>query len=283
MTPNKSGKWKDMEAVTNYKEADFIVVFDGFANHPLPAEKTIYIGQHPHVAPGLSPSFRTFEDRECLAAIRLDRHFNTGEWWIKYDYDYLSNLKPMPKSQDLICIMTYQTQNSMYAQRVKYMEHLISQGIDVDLYGRPEASFNSNPILSKKFKGSLGFNTPDGLKGEHTVGKEIIENYKYTLDYDVGKTKNYISERFYDSLLLWCKPLYFGSTNVGDILPEKSFKFIDIDDLSSVGLVKDTLAKESDYEDSLTDIAEARDLLLNKYQTWPYVHEIINNIARYKV
>lgn len=281
MTPGHTGKWKDMEAVTNYQEADYIVVFDGFTSHPLPADRTIYVGQHPLVSDGLSPSFRTYEDHQCAAAIRLDKHFNPGEWWIKYDYDFLSTLKPIRKEKDLICIMTYQTHNKMYNQRVVFMENAVSKGLNVELYGRPEDKFKANPTLAPTFKGALGFNTPDGLKGEHTQGKEILKRFRYTLDFDVGKTRNYVSERFYDSMLLWCLPLYFGSTNLDEYFPAKSYRFIDIDDVNSVEKVKEIITN-NERQSSLEAIAEARDLLLNKYQTWPYIYDVINNIDKYR-
>ena len=35
-------------------------------------------------------------------------------------------------------------------------------------------------------------------------------------------------------------------------------------------------------EQNLESIKEARQILLNKHQTWPYIHEIVNNITKYR-
>ena len=124
--------------------------------------------------------------------------------------------------------MTYQTQRRMYAKRVKYMEEVVKQGIKLDLYGRPSERFEENETLMKVYKGQLGIKNFNALKGEHFLGKETVGEYHYSLEFDVGPTRNYISERFYDAMLLWTKPIYFGSRNVHDILPEGSFEYIDI-------------------------------------------------------
>jgi len=207
--------------------ADYVVVFDGY-NKPVPANRTIYVGQHPNVGHRLSPAFRTFEDKQCLGRVRLDKHFNPGEVWIDYDYDFLSTLDPPSKTKKLACVMTYQTHNTMYAQRVKFMRDFVTKGGQCDLYGRPSEKFEADTVLRPLYKGSLGQNKPDGRLNQHTIGKNLLIDYEYSLEFDVGPTQNYLSERFYDSMLLWCYPLYFGSTNVAAILPSQSFFNLDI-------------------------------------------------------
>jgi len=272
MTPKCSGKWKDMEAVLNPFEADFCIIMDG-SRDKFPEDRAIYIGEHPRID-GLSPAFRKWEDKKALLRLHLDEFLNPGEWWIKHDYDYLSSLTPPLKQKQLCCIATYQTHNAMYNQRVEYLQAVAHAGIGIDLYGRPEASYQNNSILAPLYKGSLGFNKPNGLLGEHLIGKEVVGEYRYSLEFDVGPTKNYFSERFYDAMLLWTKPIYFGSTNIHDYLPSSSFHYIDIYNLSSVQEVKKIINEPIDYK----SMAEARDLLLNSYQIWPYVYSKIKEL-----
>lgn len=279
MTPNCSGKWGNIIAVENPAEADYSLIFDGY-DGGYPKTRAIYFGQHPYI-PNYSPSFRTFEDKDtCVARISLDKYFNAGEWWIKHTYDELMSLESPKKTKDLACIMTYQTHNPMYAQRVKFMQTLVSKYTKFDLYGRPEERFRNDIILPKVFRGSLGFNKPEGILGEHLIGKEIIQNYRYSLEFDVGPTKNYISERFYDALLLWTMPIYFGSNNVHTIIPKEAFHYVNIHDLSQVDKVIEIINSDS-REKNMDAIREARNLLLNRYQMFPFAWEVINNLDKY--
>lgn len=284
-TPNKSGVWKDMVAVTNPNEADFIIIFDGY-NGPFPKERALYFGQHPKVtgySDNLSPSFRTFEGYPGKAHFPLDRSFNLGEWWIDYSYDELTRLEAPNKKKQLACIMTHQTHNAMYNQRLVFMRNLITHWGNLayenilDMYGRPEEKFRQEALFNNYYKGSLGFNSPDGYMGNHKTGKNLLIDYRYSLEFDVGPTKNYVSERFYDSLLLWCMPIYFGSTNVHEYFPKDSFVNINLFEDGDIYRVINTVGSNH-REVNLNAIAEARDLLLNKYQTWPAVYNILKGL-----
>lgn len=283
LTPNRSGKWKNLEVTTDFNEASYIIVFDG-DNKPYPKERALLFGQHPKVdraiygtnIGNLSPSFRTFENHQCLAKFPLDKFWNAGEMWIDYTYDELMKLTPehLNKNKKLCCIMTYQTHNPMYNQRIQFMEEFTKKYLSYDLYGRPEEKFRANKWFKSVYKGSLGSNIPNAYEGEHLNGKNMVGDYLYSLEFDVGPTKNYISERMLDSLLLWTCPIYFGSTNVHEILPKNSFHYIDITNLSNVNKVIDIINQPVDYN----ALKEAREILLNQFQVWPRVHKIVNQI-----
>jgi len=267
MTPQKSGKWKDMVAVTNPDEADFCAVFDG-TNIKVPFDRTLFFGEHPDCL----QSYREWEDIECLGKFPLKQYLNPGEWWLEYDYDYLMNLKPPQKHKNLLCVFTAHTHTAMYVKRKNFVANFCEQYSDIDLFGRPSANFTNDVVLKKYYKGVLGKTNPENVTGDHQLGKEILVDYKYSLEFDVGPTQNYISERFYDAMLLWCMPFYFGSNNVDKYLPKKSFRYIDMEK----GADQITKAiKNNYYEQNIDEIAKARDLLLNKYQIWPYVHDVI--------
>ena len=277
MTPGCKGKWKDMEAVTDPFEADFCAIFDGY-NGKYPKDRALFFGQHPLVEQH-SPAFRRWENQQALGRYALDEHLNAGEWWIGHTYDELDKLKYERKSRNLCCVMTYQTHIPMYEQRVKFMEGFTSRFKEYDLYGRPEENFKGNKAFNSVYRGALGNNTYNAYLGEHLIGKEKVGEYRYSLEYDVGPTKNYISERFYDAMLLWTMPIYFGSSNVQDFLPENSFQYIDL-----YGEPDSEALKVLDYvyndfvEHHIKDLAEARNMLLTKYQTWPYVYNKIKEL-----
>ena len=279
-TPNRSGIWKNIKAITEPDKADFCVIFDGYRN-PFPAERALYFGQHPRGVQGCV-DYRDFKDVKCLAAFPLERHLNPAEWWIDYDYDTLVKMKAPEKKKDLCCAVTYQESRPTYIHRREFLARYMSISENIDLYGRPEEKFRACE-LRKIYKGVLGFNTYDPYKMDHTRGKEQIIDYRYSLEFDMGPTTNYICERFYDSLLLWTFPIYYGSTNVEQYFPKNSFRYVDIAD-NNMGESKKVLdLVNSDFrEQHLDDLAQARDLALHKYSTFARIHEIINNIDKYR-
>ena len=278
-TPNRSGKWKNIEATTNPMMADFCVIFDGY-REDFPQERALYFGQHPHGVEGCI-DYRDFKEVKCLASFPLEEHLNPAEWWINYDYDTLVKMKPPEKKKDLCCVVTYQDSRPTYRHRREFLERFMQLSENIDLYGRPQEKFE-NCALNKIYKGVLGFNTYDPYKMDHTKGKEKIIDYRYSLEFDMGPTTNYICERFYDSIRLWTFPIYYGSTNVEQYFPKNSFRYIDIAD-NNMGEAKKVLdLVNSDFrEQHMDDLAQARDLALHKYSTFARVHEIVNNLDKY--
>jgi hypothetical protein len=283
MTPKKSGKWKDMEAVTNPFEADVVILLDGHSNINYPEDRAYYFGQHPY---GCS-AFKSLADKPLNRKFPNSEHLNPGEWWVSFDYDYLNTLPPPKKNKELVAISTYYVNHKpTYTHRIQFLEEL-SKIKELDIYGRQEENFKSNPYISKYYKGVVGIKNFNPLLGEHIVGKEILLDYNYSVEMDIGNDndgkplKNYFSERFYDSLLCWCFPFYFGSDNVEDYLPRNAFCYIDItteeNRKKSAEIVK-TCIQEQYRDKNIEAIAEARNLLLNRYQLWAYTYQKIRSL-----
>lgn len=253
MTPKRSGCWKDLESVTNQDEADWCVVVDD-TSRPMNPDRTLYIGAHPQMS-----GYEGYRDlSRHLHKLDLAETMGFGEWWLDHDYDYLSSLEPMEKTKDC-CFIVSNSVGGYGRERRKELAKELNGRIDV--YGR----------ISGVGAGTLGSTENDG--GNHTWGKEdVLSKYRYSVEVDVGPTQNYFSERVFDSLLMWCMPLIWGSTNVEQYLPKDSFQYIDI-----YGSGKDILeiSKSDIRERNLGAIAEARQLLLNKYQIFARSYEYI--------
>jgi len=269
-TPKRSGVWKDMVGVTSVEEADYCMLLDGNSREFVPPEKAILVGAHPKGdGPPYYPNYRCFDNRECVAKLDCRDTFGYGGWWLDEDYDTLSALKPPKKTKDLSCILSDHRGGWGRADRIEFMKRLCDKYPNrVDLYGRikPEGS------LVEHYKGELGINTPT----DYRYGKRNgLEPYNHSIELDAGPFRNYFSERFFDSMLMWCMPLYWGGTNVEDFLPENSFRYIDIykdgDDVMET-------VRSNFREKNLDALAEARDLLLNKWQIWPRLYSVIKGI-----
>ena len=281
MTPNRSGIWKEMKAITDPMKADFVVCTDGYPNHPYPVERTLFFAQHPK---GIN-AYKTMDDvkGKALGVYPADSDLCMGEWWIEEDYNTLIAMEPPKKESNLISITTYRDTYPTYKQRIRYLEAYTKVSSDIDVYGRQKALFEQNEALKGVYKGVLGNEIFDGYNNEHTIGKGIIKDYRYSLDFDHGNflngapVKNYFSERFFDSMLLWTMPLYFGCDNVHTFLPENSFRYVDIRRWNETQEIKrvNEIVNSNFREDNIDAMREARYLLLNKYSTFAMAYEKI--------
>jgi len=279
MTPNRSGKFGNIEATLDVKTADHYAIFDGWP-HQLPdmEHKALFFGEHPNTP--YSPTDKCFEGSRALLKFPLRTYLNPMEWWINLDYSTLVNMPFPQKTKKLACVMTYQNHHPMYAARPKFMRAFINEypEFDFDLYGRPSDKFLKDPILSKKYKGVLGVENYNALKGEHLIGKEILKDYEYTIEFDVGPCRNYLSERVADSILLYCYPFYYGCNNLMTYFP-MGFKYIDINDTEQEPHKIMNAMLNDDRDTFMEELLEMRNLILNKYQLWGYVDFVVSNIS----
>lgn len=134
--------------------------------------------------------------------------------------------------------------------RMSFKDYLLEQNFSFDLFGR-----GFNPI-DDKFDG--------------------IFPYKYSIAIENYSCNDYWTEKIADCFLSWTIPIYWGAKNILSYFPEKSIILIDPSDhKKSLKIIRSAI--ESDYFCSNIDsLAEARDLVLNKYQLFPHVCELIN-------
>ena len=264
MTPGRSGKWKDMEAVLNRDEADFHIVIDR-THRRVDPKKTIYISAHPMGSPG----YYDPKPEECVASINYKDTSGFLEWWIDYDYDTLSrmNFEYPQKTKNLCCIVSNSSGGDYQRDRMDFIDRFCgATPLLLDLYGRMEPTRNTD----MSYKGELGKDIPDN----YWIGKEILRDYRYSLEFD-AYCKNYFSERFADAMLLWCMPLYSGGTGLEKFFPENSFRYVNVkgngDDVREI-------IKSNFWEENIEAMKNARHLILNKYQLWPKVYDTIKSL-----
>ena len=78
-------------------------------------------------------------------------------------------------------------------------------------------------------------------------------------------------------MLRWCIPIYWGGGNLKKYFPEKSFIKIDINDKNCIDDLVN-LIENDDYYDRINDLREAKYLILNKYNMWPTIKGVIDNL-----
>lgn len=282
MTPGKSGHWKNLVGITSPENANFHIIIDEttFAVDP---KKAIYVGGHPTSCTGYS----NFENRGgYVAKLDIAETFGFGEWWLRADYDELSALQNPNKTRNLSCILSDTRVFDYHRDRIKFMTQFCAKyPKEVNLYGRiiPREDEQS---LYNSFNGTAGItSTSQNYMKAYWFGKRpALEPYRYSLEFDMGRSpemgicENYFSERLFDSMLMWCIPIYYGGTNIEKYLPVNSFRYFDLYNSNHTAEYILEIIHSDFREQHLVDLAEARNLLLNRYQIWPRIKEVIDNL-----
>jgi hypothetical protein len=138
--------------------------------------------------------------------------------------------------------------------RLGFVDFLKNKKFDFDLFGR-----GINPI-DDKF--------------------DALYPYKYSIGMENGSYKHYWGDKIADCFLSWTMPIYWGCPNIKDYFPEDSYILIDpAKPEKSLDIIKEAVS-ENKWEKNLDAIKCSRDLILNKYQFFPFIsNEIKKNLA----
>jgi hypothetical protein len=269
MTPGSAGIWGQLKGVPTY-DSDYYGVIDCLPSNLKHFEnRSVFLGAHP---PTSHYSYNNMDNLKGIA--KVDCREGIGgflEWWLKYDYDYLKVLKPMIKTKKLGCIVSDAQTQKYHKDRRNWLERFtIRDDLNFNLHGRIKP-FTQN--MQRYYRGCCGsIKDSAEYKNDHMSGKEeVYEQHKYMIEFD-ATGKFYISERILDCLLMWSMPIYYGGENLHKYIPKESFHYLDIngDGIDVIDIINSNL-----YEKSLSYIGEARNLLLDKWQLWPRLHELI--------
>lgn len=271
-TPNQFGIWGELKGEPHY-DTDYHAVIDYIPDNLkniIKEEKTVYLGAHPETM----RAYRDMSGYKGLKMYDLKHEFGFGEYWIKYDYDYLKNLKPIQKKYPLGAIVSNADTQSYHKARIKWLERFTNKdNLSFDLYGRINPKTEN---MKQYYRGACGSYDPRGAASsdgnDHMSGKEpIYETHKYMIEFD-ATGQHYMSERVFDCLLLWSMPIYWGGQGVQKYLPSGCFHSLNIDADGEDVL---NIINGTSYEDNLEAIAKARNIILDELLIWPRVHKAI--------
>ena len=107
-----------------------------------------------------------------------------------------------------------------------------------------------------------------------------LQSYMFSLAIENNSNPDMWTEKLADCFLSWTMPIYYGCTNLEKYFPKESFIQIDINSPETLfENLKEKLSK-SFWESSLASIQEARELMLNKYQLFPF---LVKRIEEHRV
>ena len=248
---------KTIEFVDDVRDCDYIIMQDQ-TDEDLPInKKVIFFQKEPdHV---MHYSY----ERENLH--KSFYHSKGDSWmiqtpWIGLTHDELVALKPPTKKYALSVVDSGRGVLEGHHHRLRALQDILMQIPDIHFFGHiTKGRENTGP-----FKTSL----PPRAK------ESAFLEYKYAIAIENGRTPHYFSEKIIDPMLCWTTPIYWGCSNIGKYFPEGSF--IEIKDLDSgTGSQVASIIESQHYEENIDALAEARDLILNKYNLIPTIEKAL--------
>lgn len=257
-SPGHSGKWGDIHILHEPTEpCDYIIIVDRPAQ---PVTVTVPPGNiwaivdeppnelNRHWHKGFDEYSRIYMQDPSLRNQRYVLSQPALPWLIDQDYDYLIDC-PIPNKPKLLSWVTSNRNDTGgHRLRMRFL-NLLREQIDFDLYGR-----GFEPL-------------PDKWDG--------IAPYRYSIAVENFHTPYYWSEKISDCFLSWAMPIYSGSSIIENYFPKEAMVRIDIrDPEAAIATVKETIASDR-WEQNIEAISEARQLILNRYQLFPFVAQQI--------
>lgn len=172
-------------------------------------------------------------------------------WHIDRSYDELAALPTgIDRKKDKV---SWCTSNQLsfpgHRQRMMFKDFLTDNGFEFDLYGR-----GFNPVKDKF---------------------DAIYPYKYSIAIENCSCDDYWTEKIADCFLSWTIPIYHGAKNITKYFPEKSMILIDPDKpREALDIIRKAVSDDI-YAERIPYLQEARELILDKYQFFPWVARLV--------
>jgi len=106
---------------------------------------------------------------------------------------------------------------------------------------------------------------------------DVLDRCRYAIAVENHCGDNYWTEKIADCWLSETLPFYYGCPNLENFFPADSFVRIDLDDFDSAASVIRRVVDSGEYEKRLPAIREARKLVLNQFQFFPFMAKEMQN------
>lgn len=252
-TPNQSMKWGGYTFTEeDIDECDYLIILD----YPK-ADVSIKVNRNNIIHICLEPPNEVSKYRQ-YANKNVKWIFNQLEtknnnflshgalpWHIDKDFDFLNALKvaSLSKENNIVWITSNQRGSKGHKKRMTFLDHIKDIPF-VHLYGR-----GIKPVEDKW---------------------DVLSKSKYAIAYENFQNDYYWTEKIVDCFLSYTMPLYFGCNKIDNFFPKNSFIQIDPND-KHIKLFLKEIATSNKWEESLEAISEARNLILNEHQLFPFL------------
>jgi hypothetical protein len=107
---------------------------------------------------------------------------------------------------------------------------------------------------------------------------DAIAPYKYHIVIENSAEENYWTEKLADAYLAESYPIYYGDPHINDYFKNDALSKIDIKNPSIAISVIEKVINNNYYEKFKDEIIKSKDRILNQYQIFPELCEIINRL-----
>ncbi len=261
-TPGSQGIWDGIRFTTEPAEScDFVIVLNNLMKKDTrvicPKANVWALMQEPY-----QKGFSDWMAEKHDAFARVLTHYIPSDdpkytpshpaipWHVNRTFDELISCDMPVKRKKLSAIVGDAMDLPGHIKRWKFLEYIRQENSsELDLYGKIIR------FIEDKWDG--------------------LAPYKYSLAIENNSGPFCWTEKLADCFLTWTVPFYYGCTNLEDYFPKESFIRIDIDrPEESLEKIKAVL-NEDNWEKYVPALEEARNLILYRYQFFPYITELI--------
>jgi hypothetical protein len=267
-------RFNKIQASLNNDDIDYYIII----NSPLPIDKydpkkTIVFRMEPDMDNNTNDSVKWdnwylnkgLKKEDFMYFCDLNRYRNNTEWHLGSNYNQLI-FKKIEKTKLLSSVVSSLYQMEGHKYRIDLLKYIESKDIKIDIYGR------ENLFSFKNYKGSLP---------SHNKDNGILP-YKYTFISENYDRKNYVTEKLTDAILGETLCFYWGCSNVTDFYDERSFILLPNNKEKACNLIEKSIL-ENEYEKRINYIRKEKEKILNYYNFFPRIQNLINISELYKI
>lgn len=182
-------------------------------------------------------------------------------------YDELKDITP-EKTKLISMVISNKKGSEGHKQRLKFaiaIKKYFGNKIDIFANGFPNNELAGYPLIPFKDKW------------------DAIAPYRYHVVVENSSFEDYWTEKLADSYLADSYPFYYGCPNVEEYFSRKSFTAIDIYKFKEAIMAIENAINENVYLRSSREIKEAKMAILDQYQLFPMICNLIKGKAVYGV
>jgi len=270
-TPGNTGRWGSIIGVDDIYAADWIVCLedlpaDFYKNYPLAdPKKILFFAREPEWLVQ-----RKWAEHDSIYKFDYTTFRHLSVWMVEKSYDELNQFVYEKRSKKVACITSNKKLSAAQKERLEFIGNFCNKHNNrLDVYGLGM----DKESLGENFKGTVNYSqvVTDGVKESKFY---TLKDYNYSLCIENGSYNNYFTEKICDSYLSLTMPCYYGCRNIHEYFPQQSYHYIDIKDKSSLDYLKE-ITELPLSKQNIDALLEARDLVLNRYNIWPSLLDII--------
>jgi hypothetical protein len=269
-TPGGSGVWGELEGVASPSDADYLVVLEDLPDSIKPGDidlqRTIFLPREPK-AVRERKNYESF--RAPLAFTHADIH-QASVWRLMPSFEDLVSSEYCEKPRLLSSVTSAANQTQGHRTRMKFLCEFARRhpGL-LDVYG-----YGWKDELGASYKGEIGNRFAKATDLAALCKLDGLRDYRYSLAFENCRQENYFSEKAVDCWLAWSLPIYWGCPNLSSYFPREAFHEIDPARSDCIDRVAEIVSRPIG-ENEVAAMREARRLVLQRYNIWPTLDEIV--------